>query len=69
MQNKHTQNQVFYLIVDKQSKIVKDFTDKEQAENYVKERPYLRVSELDLTQAMEEIENPLFQHEMDDLPF
>ncbi len=69
MRSKHKENQVFYLIINKQSEVVKDFASKEDAENYVKERPYLRVSKLDLTQSVEETEIQLFQHEPDDLPF
>ena len=37
----------FYLIIDNQNKIVKDFKNKSDAEDYVNARPYLRMQEFD----------------------
>tara|TARA_R110000868_G_scaffold247511_3_gene503879 strand:+ start:1093 stop:1215 length:123 start_codon:yes stop_codon:yes gene_type:complete len=36
---------IYYLILDKSNKIVKEFTNKEDAEKYVSERPYLKIEE------------------------
>lgn len=37
----------YYLILDKTNLVLKSFKDKEEAEAYVKARPYLKVSEFD----------------------
>ena len=38
---------IYYLIVNKESKVVFSTTDKRKADEYVSKRPYLRVSEFD----------------------
>ena len=57
-----------YLILDKTNFIVKSFTNKEDAEAYVKARPYLKVSEFDDSQDTSDVPK-VHQSATDNLPF
>lgn len=58
----------FYLIIDNQNKIVKDFKNKSDAESYVETRPYLRVKEFDPDECNSSTK-PHVVDPPDDLPF
>lgn len=60
----------YYLILDKTNLIVKSFTSKDDAEDYVKSSPYLKVSEFDDTLNDAVMSNEHHIHTVsDDLPF
>lgn len=51
----------YYLILNKENLVVESFTDKEKAETYVAQRPYLRIEPF--------MPPELTEEELSDLPF
>jgi len=59
---------IHYLIVNKSNEVIESFTDKDVAENYVKDRPYLKISEFDDSPDTSDVSN-VHHAVTDDLPF
>lgn len=66
--NKNSFNMKYYLILDKTNRVVRSFTNKEEAESYVKARPYLKVLEFDDSPDTSSVSN-VHHAVTDDLPF